>query len=193
MAFALRLSRINSQKIAIIISSLAVFGTLLEISSFMWDAASHIVQEPDRFWTIQHISVYSGVGMVVSSAIIGLIFLVRTENPKISKGIKLVILGAALQIAAGYADSVSHAIFGIDGVVSIPHAILESAPALSAFGSLLILNHTRGQTAQRLTHVAVLTLIFSVASIIFNLSLLFAGVILCTGIYQIFSFGCAIL
>ncbi len=58
---------LRRQTLLEIISLLAVFGSLLEISAGIWDATSHILREPELFWTIQHVAVYAGVVMIAIS------------------------------------------------------------------------------------------------------------------------------
>ena len=50
-----------------IVSLLAVIGPVIILSGGIWDAISHMQNEPELFWTIQHISVYTGVSMVTSA------------------------------------------------------------------------------------------------------------------------------
>jgi len=54
-----------------LVSIFAVFGTLLELSAGIWDAISHVLEEPEFFWSIQHIAVYCGVAMIATSGIFG--------------------------------------------------------------------------------------------------------------------------
>ena len=60
-----------------IIATMAIFGTMLEIISLIWDSSSHITQDTDEFWRIHHIAVYSGAGMIAGSAILGAKFLIK--------------------------------------------------------------------------------------------------------------------
>jgi hypothetical protein len=177
-----------------IISLLAVFGSFLEITAGIWDATSHILREPELFWTIQHVAVYTGVAMIVGSGILGTIFLITkkvTGNLKI--GLQIIIIGSALQVSAGYADSLSHDLFGIDGLVSWSHQPLEIGLLLSALGGFLIMTVMKNQKFKKLLPLSILTLIFSISWLGFNLSLIFASPVLCTLVYEIFSSGCAVL
>jgi len=177
-----------------IISLLAVFGSFLEITAGIWDATSHILREPELFWTIQHVAVYTGVAMIAGSGILGAIFLITkkvTGNLKI--GLQIIIIGSALQVSAGYADSLSHDLFGIDGLVSWSHQPLEIGLLLSALGGFLIMTVMKNQKFKKLLPVSILTLIFSISWLGFNLSLIFASPVLCTLVYEIFSSGCAVL
>ena len=40
------------------VSVLAVLGPVVTVSGGFWDAISHLLKEPEFFWTIQHITVY---------------------------------------------------------------------------------------------------------------------------------------
>jgi len=177
-----------------IISLLAVFGSLLEITGGIWDATSHILREPELFWTIQHVAVYTGVAMIASSGILGSIFLITKKvDDNLKRGLQIIIIGSALQVSAGYADSLSHDLFGIDGLVSWSHQPLEIGLLLSALGGFLIMTVMKNQKFKKLLPVSILTLIFSISWLGFNLSLIFASPVLCTLVYEIFSSGCAVL
>jgi len=177
-----------------IVSFFAVFGTLLELSSGIWDATSHVLEEPEFFWSIQHIAVYCGVAMIVTSGIFGFILMFKKKiNGTLKKGIIIIIIGSILQISAGYADSLSHDLFGIDGLVSLSHQPLELGLVLSALGAFLILSDPRTQNFSKFRPISIMTLILSIIWIGFNLSLLLGNTILCLPFYEIFSSGCAIL
>lgn len=177
-----------------IISLLAVFGSLLEITGGIWDATSHILREPELFWTIQHVSVYTGVAMIATSGILGTIFLLtKNVSGNLKRGLQIIIIGSLLQVSAGYADSISHDLFGIDGLVSWSHQPLEIGLLLSSLGGFLIMVDMKNQNFKKLVPVSILTLIFSTSWLGFNLSLLFASPVLCIIIYEIFSSGCAVL
>lgn len=177
-----------------IVSLFAVFGTLLELSAGIWDATSHVLEEPEFFWSIQHIAVYCGVAMIVTSGIFGFILLFKKKiNGTLKKGIIIIIIGSILQISAGYADSLSHDLFGIDGLVSLSHQPLELGLVLSALGAFLILSDPRTQNFSKFRPISIMTLILSIIWIGFNLSLLLGNTILCLPFYEIFSSGCAIL
>ena len=177
-----------------IISLLAVFGSLLEITGGIWDATSHILREPELFWTIQHVAVYTGVAMITISGILGAIFLITKKvDGNLKRGLQIIIIGSVLQVSAGYADSLSHDLFGIDGLVSWSHQPLEIGLLLSALGGFLIMTVMKNQKFKKLLPVSILTLIFSISWLGFNLSLIFASPVLCTLVYEIFSSGCAVL
>jgi hypothetical protein len=184
----------KTKLILLLVSMFAVFGTILELSGGIWDAVSHALQEPELFWTIQHIAVYSGVTMIGASAILGSFLLTKKKvTGTLKKGIQIIIIGAIIQIFAGYADSVSHEIFGIDGLVSLTHQPLEIGLALSSLGAFLILSDPSSKKFSKFRPISILVLIFSISWIGFNLSLLLGSTILCIPIYEILSSGCAIL
>ena len=166
-------------------------GLFLEISGGIWDSISHILHEPEYFWTIQHIVVYSGIITISISAIMGILFLIKCKT-KMKFGLLIIIIGTVLQLSAGYIDSISHDIFGLDGLISIPHQTLESGLSLTAFGALLI-SSISNQKLDLLFIISIILFIFSIGWLIFNLSLLVLDTIICIPIYQIFSSGCAIL
>lgn len=184
----------NTKSIIFVVSILAVLGTVVELLAGMWDATSHLMREPELFWTIQHIVVYIGVAMIILSAILGSIILITNQkNMLINTGLKILIIGAILQISAGYADSVSHDIYGVDGLVTISHLILETGLLLSALGGFLILSKTKQRRSRRIMPLAILSVLLSSTWIGFNLTLLFGSIVLCLPVYVAFSSGCAVL
>jgi len=184
----------NKQTLFFLISILAVFGTITELLAGIWDATSHLMREPELFWTIQHIFVYTGVGMVACSAILcSFLIASNSKNKILNKKLKIVLIGAILQITAGYADSISHDIYGIDGLVSISHLVLESGLFLSALGGFMVLSQIPNQSAKKIIPFAIMSVLLSAAWIGFNLTLLFGAVVLCVPVYEIFSSGCAVL
>lgn len=184
----------NRKSIINAISILAVSGTIVELLAGIWDAASHLMREPEIFWTTQHVVVYAGVGMITCSAILGSIILITNpENTAIRKGLKVLILGISLQITAGYADSISHEVYGVDGLVTISHLVLEMGLFLSAVGGFLVL-FTRKKSRHRIImQLAIAAVILSSTWIGFNLVLLVGNVALCLPVYELFSSGCAVL
>ena len=190
-----KLSNTFTQKRLVgIVSVLAIFGTVIMISGGVWDAISHALQEPEFFWTIQHVTVYTGVAMISSSGILGAVLIFKKQSHgTLKKGIKIVIVASAIQIVAGLGDSISHDVFGIDGLVSWSHQPLEFGLVLSALGGFLIIKSISNKPLKKLLPFSTLTLILAISWLGFNLSLLVGGTILCLPIYEMFSSGCAIL
>ena len=171
----------------------AVFGTAQMLAGGIWDASSHALKEPEFFWSIQHVTVYFGAAIVSSAAILSF-FVLKQYHPTgiFKRGIQFIILSSILQISAGYADSVSHDVFGIDGLLSLSHQPLELGLVLSAIGAFLVLK-SNPTKLNRLLPVSIIAVIASILWLGFNLSLLIGGPILCLPVYEIFSSGCAIL
>ena len=173
---------------------LSVFGTLQMLSGGIWDASSHALKAPEFFWSIQHVAVYTGVAMVASSAIVGFLMIKQSQVHGIfKKGIQLIIIGATLQIVSGYADSISHDIFGIDGLLSWSHQPLELGLVFGAIGAFLVLKSNPFSKLRILLPLSIMAVILSIMWLGFNLFLLIGGPILCIPVYEIFSSGCAIL
>jgi hypothetical protein len=177
------------------IAVLAIFGTMLEIISLVWDSSSHITQDTDEFWRIHHIAVYSGAGMIAISAFIGLKFLIkRHPNKKMRNGIKLIIIGTGVQLFSGYMDSISHYFYGIDGKISITHTFgLEASLIPVAVGGFIILNQLDNDKTKKLIPFAIFTILAAIFPVFFDLVLLIAGPIICAHVFEILSYGCAIL
>jgi len=145
----------KTPKFLLLLSILAVFGTLLELTGGIWDAVSHIMLEPEFFWTIQHVSVYTAVTMISSSGILGSILLAKkTVSRNLQRGIIIILIGSVTQISAGYADSLSHDVYGIDGLLSWSHQPLEFGLVLSALGGFLILTELKGDGYKKLRTVS---------------------------------------
>ncbi len=184
----------KTKTILFVISILAVCGTVTELLGGIWDASTHALREPEKFWTIQHAAIYTGVGMIVSSSVLGLIILLlNSENKILIKGIKIILLGSILQLGGGYADSLSHEKYGVDGLVTPSHLTIEIGLFLSALGSFITLCQIDKRKTQRIMPLAIMTTLLSASWIGFNLILLFASVILCIPVYDLFSSGCAVL
>jgi hypothetical protein len=164
------------------------------LSAGIWDAFSHIQNEPELFWTIQHISVYTGVSLIASAGIIGVILLFRNSVKGIlKKGIQLVIAGSIIQLVAGFGDSLSHEVFGIDGLISWSHQPLEFGIVLAALGGFLIIKSRQHTKLKIFLPFSIIALLLLTSWLGFNLFLIFGHVIQCIPIYDIFSSGCSIL
>ena len=187
--------RTHTGSLFAIAAILAVIGTTQTIASGMWDAVSHIISAPEMFWSIQHIAVYAGVVLVVASAITAYALLIWKKNSlgaSQKRILCLVIVGAVLQVVSGYADSVSHDIYGIDGLVSWSHQPLELGLVISSLAALLLLHHSTLRF-RPLTMLASTVLVFSIMWLLFNLLLITSATILCMPVYVVFSSGCAVM
>ena len=186
------LSKIKT--ILLVISILAICGTVTELLGGVWDASTHALRAPEKFWTIQHVTIYAGVGMITVSSVLGMIILLlHSENKILFKGIKILLLGSVLQLVGGYADSVSHEIYGVDGLVTPSHLTIETGLFLSALGSFMTLCQVDKRKTRKVMSVAIITVLLSASWIGFNLILLFTSIVLCIPVYDLFSSGCAVL
>jgi len=187
-------SLVKPNNLIAIVSVLAVVGPVVILTGGIWDAISHLQREPELFWTIQHISVYTGVSMITSAGIIGIILLVRNSTKGIlKKGIKLVIVGSILQLVSGFADSLSHDLYGIDGLISWSHQPLEFGIVLAALGGFLIMKSRQHTKLRIFLPFSIIALLLLTSWLGFNIFLIFGHVIQCIPVYDIFSSGCSIL
>ena len=175
-------------------SILSVLGPVITVSGGFWDAISHILREPEFFWTVQHITVYFGVSLVSCAAILGIVLLLRKSvRGMLKTSIKLVIIGSGIQLLSGFGDSLSHEVFGIDGLVSWSHQPLELGLVLASLGGLLIIKNREHTKLKLLLPFSIISFIFFTTWLAFNLVLILGHTIQCIPVYEIFSSGCAIL
>ncbi len=184
----------KSTTLVSIVSILAVIGSVVIVSAGLWDAISHLQKEPELFWSIQHIIVYTGVSMTSCAAIMGCILLFRKSvRGSLKTGIILVIAGSLIQLITGFADSLSHDIFGIDGLISWSHQPLELGLILASLGGVLIIKNREHTKLKAFLPFSIVAFLFLTTWLIFNLILIFGHTIQCIPVYEIFSSGCSIL
>ena len=173
---------------------LAVVGPVVVVSAGFWDAISHLQKEPEFFWSMPHIIVYTGVSMTSCAAIAGSILLLKKSvSGSLKTGIKLVIAGSVIQIISGFGDSLSHEVFGIDGLISWSHQPLEFGLVLASLGGVLIIKNREHTQLKALLPFSIVAFLFFTTWLAFNLVLIFGHTIQCIPVYEIFSSGCAIL
>jgi len=184
----------QSSTLVSLVSLLAVIGPIVIVSAGFWDAISHLQKEPEFFWSPSHIVVYFGVSMTSCAAIMGSMLIIRKSvHGSLKTGIKLVIAGSILQIVSGFGDSLSHDLFGIDGLISWSHQPLELGLVLASFGAVLILKNREHTKLKIFLPFSIVAFLFFSTWLIFNLVLFFGHTIQCIQIYEIFSSGCSIL
>jgi len=176
------------------ISILAVTGPLVILVAGIWDAINHLQNSPEFFWSDPHIVVYSGVFMVTIAAIFSVNLLVKNSIQGILKrGMQLVIIGSIMQIIFGFGDSISHDMFGIDGLLSLTHQPLEIGIVLSALGGFLIIKARQNSNLKVFLPFSIVTFLLITSWLGFNLTLYFGHYVQCIPIHLIFSSGCSIL
>ena len=177
-----------------IISILAVTGPLIILVAGIWDAINHIQNSPEFFWSDPHIVVYAGVTLVAVASLFSINLLIKNSiNGILKRGLQLVIVGSIMQIVSGFGDSISHDMFGIDGLLSLTHQPLEIGIVLSALGGFLIVKSRQNSNLNAFLPFAIVTFLLMTAWLAFNFALYFGHYIQCMPIHLIFSSGCAIL
>jgi hypothetical protein len=177
-----------------IMSILAVTGPVIILIAGIWDAINHIQNEPEFFWSDPHIVVYAGVTLVGVAALFSVNLLIKNSIQGILKrGLQLVIIGSIIQFVSGFGDSISHDMFGIDGLLSLTHQPLEIGIVLSALGGFLIVKSRQNSNLEIFLPFAIVTFLLMTAWLAFNFALYFGHYIQCMPIHLIFSSGCAIL
>lgn len=116
-------SRFEISLFILIVSSI---GSLVQISGGSWDVTSHILQEPESFFTPSHTMLYTGVGLISLSALLGCILMRSHEikNTPVAGAFKLLVIGSLLAVIAGPFDFLWHNTFGFDGLLSPSHVTL---------------------------------------------------------------------
>ena len=177
-----------------IISVLAVTGPLIILVAGIWDAINHIQNSPEFFWSDPHIVVYAGVTLVAVASLFSINLLIKNSiNGILKRGLQLVIVGSIIQIVSGFGDSISHDMFGIDGLLSLTHQPLEIGIVLSALGGFLIIKSRQNTNLNAFLPFSIVTFLLMTPWLAFNFALYFGHYIQCMPIHLIFSSGCSVL
>ena len=177
-----------------IISILAVTGPLIILVAGIWDAINHIQNSPEFFWSDPHIVVYTGVTLVAVASLFSINLLIKNSiNGILKRGLQLVIVGSIMQIVSGFGDSISHDMFGIDGLLSLTHQPLEIGIVLSALGGFLIIKSRQNTNLRAFLPFSIVTFLLMTTWLAFNFALYFGHYIQCMPIHLIFSSGCSVL
>ena len=177
-----------------IISILAVTGPLVILVAGIWDAINHIQNSPEFFWSDPHIVVYAGVTLVAVASLFSINLLIKNHiNGILKRGLQLVIIGSIMQIISGFGDSISHDMFGIDGLLSLTHQPLEIGIVLSALGGFLIIKSRQNTNLRAFLPFSIVTFLLMTTWLAFNFALYFGYYIQCIPIHLIFSSGCSVL
>jgi hypothetical protein len=145
--------------VAILIT--ATCGSFLQISGTSWDVTSHIMQEPETFFTPSHTVLYTGVVLLTLAAGIGGVLLFRNKELRgksFAIAFKLLIIGSAVSLVAGPSDFLWHETFGVDGLLSPPHSALITGMLINAVATVVglarISIHIPSPSKQRLIKAA---------------------------------------
>lgn len=119
-------------------------GILLTASSGSWDITNHLLNRPETFFSPPHAGLYSGVVLVLFGSL--MTYRYHRHSSKISEiknkkslptYLRLVIVGIVMLISAGPLDFAWHTAFGLDGLLSPPHAVLTMGLVLCSIGAFL--------------------------------------------------------
>lgn len=119
-------------------------GILLTASSGSWDITNHLLNRPESFFSPPHAGLYSGVVLVLFGSL--MTYRYHRHSSKISDiknkkslptYLRLVIVGIVMLISAGPLDFAWHTSFGLDGLLSPPHAVLTIGMVLCSIGAFL--------------------------------------------------------
>lgn len=145
--------------VAILIT--ATCGSFLQIAGTSWDVTSHIMQEPETFFTPSHTVLYTGVVLLTLAAGIGGVLLFRNKELRgksFAIAFKLLIIGSAVSLVAGPSDFLWHETFGVDGLLSPPHSALITGMLINAVATVVglarISIHIPSPSKQRLIKAA---------------------------------------
>ena len=117
----------NAFKFSIMVLIFASIGSIMQISGGNWDITSHLLLTPESFFTPSHALLYTGIGILSLSSIIGGILMLKYRELKksgLALSFKLLIIGSIISIISGPSDFIWHQTFGVDGFLSPTHLML---------------------------------------------------------------------
>lgn len=136
---------------------IATCGSFLQIAGTSWDVTSHIMQEPETFFTPSHTVLYAGVGLLTIAAGTSGFLLIRNNELRgrsFATPMKLLIIGSTISLVAGPSDFLWHETFGVDGLLSPPHLALITGMLINAVATVVGLArigvHVTSSSRQRL-------------------------------------------
>jgi hypothetical protein len=154
-------SKKHNTTIIIIMLIIATCGSFLQIAGTSWDVTSHIMQEPETFFTPSHTVLYAGVGLLTIAAGTSGFLLIRNNELRgrsFATPMKLLIIGSTISLVAGPSDFLWHETFGVDGLLSPPHLALITGMLINAVATVVGLArigvHVTSPSRQRLIKAA---------------------------------------
>jgi hypothetical protein len=119
-------------------------GILLTASSGSWDITNHLLNRPETFFSPPHAGLYSGVVLVLFGSLMTYRYYRRgnkisddNNRKSLPTYIRLLLMGIVMLISAGPLDFAWHTAFGLDGLLSPPHAVLTMGMVLCSIGAFL--------------------------------------------------------
>jgi hypothetical protein len=154
-------SKKHNTTIIITMLIIATCGSFLQIAGTSWDVTSHIMQEPETFFTPSHTVLYAGVGLLTIAAGTSGFLLIRNNELRgrsFATPMKLLIIGSTISLVAGPSDFLWHETFGVDGLLSPPHLALITGMLINAVATVVglvrISVHVTSPSRQRLIKAA---------------------------------------
>jgi hypothetical protein len=140
-----------------IVLTIICSGILLTASSGSWDITNHLLNRPETFFSPPHAGLYSGVVLTLFGSLMIYQYHRNNRNKKsefkIEKStpihVKLIVIGVTMLVSAGPLDFAWHSAFGLDGLLSPPHAVLTIGMALCSIGALAGLISIRNYRIRR--------------------------------------------
>lgn len=131
-------------------------GVLVAISGGTWDVTNHLLNRPETFFSPPHAVLYTGAG----TAVVGAAFVLSASRAEKRRDFpaKVALVGIALLVSAGPVDFGWHSVFGLDGLLSPPHAVLVSGMVMSGAGAMIGLVYTWPRIEQRALPKALIVL-----------------------------------
>jgi hypothetical protein len=105
----------------------------------------------------------------------------------------MLMIGSVMQLGGGYVDYNFHEIYGIDGLVTSSHLIIESGLLLTSIGGFLTISKFSYNKTKKIIPFSIVNVLFSTTWIGFNLALLVGATMLCIPVYELFSSGCSVM
>jgi uncharacterized membrane protein YidH (DUF202 family) len=135
-----RLLQSNAMNFSLAVLIIATAGAFLQIGGTSWDVTSHLMLQPETFFTPSHTVLYTGVGLLTITAVLVGALLIKNKDlgtKSFSTSFKLFIIGSAISLIAGPSDFLWHETLGVDGLLSPPHLALITGMLINAVGVVI--------------------------------------------------------
>ena len=130
----------NTMNVSLGALIIATAGAFLQIGGTSWDVTSHLMLQPETFFTPSHTVLYTGVGLLtITAGLVGALLIKNKDlgTKSFSTSFKLFIIGSAISLVAGPTDFLWHETFGVDGLLSPPHLALITGMLINSVGVVI--------------------------------------------------------
>jgi len=133
----------SNLEVSLFILIVSTLGSFMQISGASWDITSHLLNQPDSFFTPSHAMLYTGIGLLAISAGASSYILRRKKikqynsSSSLFLSFKLLIIGSFLSLIAGPLDYLWHQSFGLDGLLSPTHITLATGMLVNSVAVFL--------------------------------------------------------